>query len=267
MLCSAHSVLEPLASLLILFQTLKITNMKSTFTKLTLTVAAWLAFFAGAAQTDLVPGMNYSYDPPGSDGIITNITVDACNNESDAASTFVVAMYLYDPNTTDYWVIGEYTMSGLSGNACNTISGWDININDNNAVPAGTFRLGVWVDRYDDIVETDDDNNYGLLTGNINYTPSAVGIKQQAPMQALLNDASPNPASDLVELSFHLETKSKVSLAIYDLTGKKVSEVLNSDLAPGDHGCKADVSGLAPGLYFYSLTTDGHTCSKKLVVR
>jgi hypothetical protein len=241
--------------------------MRSTITKLSFAAMALLTFHMGSAQVDLVPGINYSYNPPGADGIITDLTVDVCNNESDPVFTFAVSMYLYDPNTTDHWIISAYNVPSLSGYSCNTISNWNIDINNTPGVPAGTFRLGIWVDSNDDITETDETNNLGLLAGTINYTPSAVGIQQQASAQSLLKDAAPNPAVDFTDLYFHLDAQSKVSLAIYDLAGKKVSEVVNAELAPGDHSYRADLKGLAPGFYFYRLTTDRQTCSKKLVVR
>ncbi|HET6990906.1 MAG TPA: hypothetical protein VFJ43_06255, partial [Bacteroidia bacterium] len=49
---------------------------------------------------DLAPGINYSYNPPGANGIITNIAVDAVENDGVAAGSFDVAMYLYDMSTS-----------------------------------------------------------------------------------------------------------------------------------------------------------------------
>src|SRR5688500_14217194 len=65
---------------------------------------------------DLAPGINYSYNPPGSDGIITDITVDVVNNDNNSAGSFDVAMYLYDQSTTNYWIIGTTNVPSLSGN-------------------------------------------------------------------------------------------------------------------------------------------------------
>jgi len=48
------------------------------------------AFIGGAMQLsaqDLDPGINYSYNPPASDGIITDITVDVVNNDSWSAGS------------------------------------------------------------------------------------------------------------------------------------------------------------------------------------
>jgi hypothetical protein len=240
--------------------------MKTNLTKISFAFAALLSLHTGSAQTDLVPGINYSYDPPGSDGVIHNIAVDVCNNESDAAYSFDVSMYLYEPNSGDHWVIDTYHVPSLSGNACNTISNWDIDINNTPGISAGTYRLGIWVDSNDDISESDENNNIGLLDGNINYSPSTVDIKTVANASLLLKDAAPNPASGSTSLSFRLAANCAVSLEILDITGKKVITALNTELAAGDHTCKADLSTLEPGLYFYRLTAGKQACTKKLIV-
>src|SRR5687767_7521825 len=108
-------------------------------TKITLIIAmaaCLLAAKTGNAQIDLVPGINYSYNPPGSNCIITGITVDACNNDNGNASAFDVSMYLYDQSTQNYWIIGTTRLnSGLSGNSCITISNWDIDISQTSGIP------------------------------------------------------------------------------------------------------------------------------------
>src|SRR5687768_11022911 len=120
--------------------------MKTKVTLLCFIVMLFIMIKTTQAQIDLVPGINYSYNPPGSNGIITGITVDACNNDNGNAGSFDVAMYLYDQSTTNYWIIGTTSLPGLSGNACITISNWNIDINNTSGIPAGTYRLGVWVD-------------------------------------------------------------------------------------------------------------------------
>jgi hypothetical protein len=241
--------------------------MKTTFTKLSFAFAALLAFNTGLAQADLVPGINYSYDPPGPDGIIENIEVDVCNNESPSAVFFDVSMYLYEPNSGDHWIIGTQSVSSLSGFACYTFTDWDIDINNTSGIPDGVYRLGTWVDSDEDITETDENNNYGLLSGNINYSSSAVGIKNTANAASLLNNASPNPATASTSLSFHIEKAGVTSLTIYDITGKKVCAVVNAELTAGDHSYQADISTLEPGIYFYELVSGKQKSSKKLIVQ
>lgn len=242
--------------------------MKTIFTTIATILIAIIGNNRLAAQ-DLVPGINYSYNPPGANGIITGIEVDVCNNEStDASWSFDVSMYLYDPNTSNYWVIGSYNVSGLSGNTCGTISNWDIDINQTSGIPAGTYRLGIWVDSNNDISETDENNNVGLLDGNINYSPATSGIKQYSNIFAVLNEAAPNPASGSTSLSFQLLNKSNVSLSVYDMTGKLIIPVIGGQsLESGIHSFSIDLTDLEAGVYFYTLNVDGVLSTKKLIVQ
>lgn len=237
--------------------------MKTTFTKL----FAGAAFLIGTLNTsaqDLVPGFNYSYNPPGSDGIITGITIDVCNNESDAASSFYVGMYLYDQSSSNYWVIGETNITSLSGNSCITISNWDIDINNANNIPAGTYRLGIWADSQEEITETDESNNAGLLSGNINYTPSAVGLKSSNAAQ-LFCEAAPNPAVDFATVSFTTRESGKVSITVFNELGQQVFIAAEENITAGKHSYTIDLSSLESGMYFYSVRLNNSVVTRKLI--
>lgn len=216
---------------------------------------------------DLVPGINYSYNPPGSNGIITDITVDVCNNESTSASSFDVGIYLYDPNTTNYWILDERTVNSLSGNACITISNWDININNTPNIPAGSsYRIGTWVDSGEVISESDEDNNAGLMQGNISYTPSSgTGIADAAAAPNLLQN-SPNPAQSMTRFNFSLAGDSDVKLHIFSTSGQLVDTPVDQKLQAGDHTFTYDCSTLAEGVYYYTLTTTSGSVTKKLAI-
>ena len=242
--------------------------MKTKITLLCLIVMLFISIKKSQAQIDLVPGINYSYNPPGSNGIITNITVDACNNDVGNAGSFDVAMYLYDQSTTNYWIIGTTNIPSLSGNACITISNWNININNTSGIPSGTYRLGIWVDSNNDIAETDENNNAGLLSGNINYTPSSSGIVDFSALakNVSLQAPSPNPTNGITKFNFSLATEGQVSLNVFDVTGKLVFTLVNDKLQAGTYTYEMDASVLETGIYFCTLHTDGISVSQKLSV-
>jgi hypothetical protein len=217
---------------------------------------------------DLVPGINYGYNPPGSDNVITDIQVDVCNNENDDATWgFDVGMYLYDQATTNYWVIGTTNLSnGLSGNSCITISNWDIDIDDTPNIPAGTYRLGLWVDVNDDISETDENNNAGLLSGNINYTPASTsGINDQNSIVGKLHQNFPNPVKDATTFKFELLKAARTTLTIYNATGQQIAVLVNEKLQQGEHSIKYNTENLATGLYYYTLQTEDLILTNKFI--
>ncbi|MBI3509137.1 MAG: T9SS type A sorting domain-containing protein [Bacteroidetes bacterium] len=235
-------------------------------TKILLVIAALGLGLVKLSAQDLLPGINYSYNPPGANGIITNITIDVLNNDANAAGSFDVAMYLYDPNTTNYWIIGTQNIPSLSGNSLITISNWNIDINQTSGIPAGTYRLGVWTDSNSAITETDETNNAGLLAGNINYTPNASGISN-----AILPDENatlyPNPANENVSVNYSLTENSAVEINIFDDAGKLMMRANEPGvLGAGDHKTELETSSLPPGIYFVKIIAGGSVITKKLSV-
>jgi len=214
---------------------------------------------------DLVPGMNYSYNPPGSNGIITDITIDVCNNDGTSASSFSVGIYLYDPSNGNYWVLDQTTVNSLSGNSCITISNWDIDINSTPNIPAASgYRIGTWVDSNDDISESDENNNTGLMSGSFSYTPNSNGINEISIVKLLT--AAPNPAEDFTKLNFELQEGADVSLDIYNASGQLVKNVVKEKLEKGLHSYMLDCNALAAGVYYYTLNTGKGIQTQKLVI-
>lgn len=235
-------------------------------TKLVLLFAGLFGGMMNLAAQDLAPGINYGYNPPGSDGIITSISVDVVNNDNTSAGSFDVSMYLYDPNTQNVWTIGTTNIPSLSGNALITISNWNIDINNTAGIPAGTYRLGVWVDSNSDITESDENNNAGLLSGNINYTPSASGIADHA-LNAESVKCMPNPASAFTNLAFTLTENANVSIEIYDMTGRLVKTVMDKESMPsGDNKVRIETETLPAGIYFWTLKSGEVSLTGRLSV-
>lgn len=222
-------------------------------TKLVLLFAGLFAGMMNLTAQDLAPGINYGYNPPGSDGIITSISVDVVNNDGSSAGSFDVAMYLYDPNTQNVWTIGTTNIPSLSGNSVITISNWNIDINNTPNIPAGTYRLGVWVDSNGDISETDESNNAGLLSGNINYTPSASGIADHA-LNAASVKCMPNPANAFTVIGFTLTENAAVTIEVYDMTGRLVQTVSKEENMPsGENKVRVVTETMPVGIYFWSI--------------
>jgi hypothetical protein len=239
-------------------------------TKLTMwaVITTALLFSAGKslAQVDLVPGINYAYNPPGANGIVTGITVDACNNGGGSSSAFDVAIYLYDSNNGNHWNIGTTRVNnGLSGNACITISNWDIDINSTAGIPAGTYRIGTWVDSGSEETESNENNNTGLMNGNINYTPSPNATKELSENIEFLS-TYPNPSSGITRVSFSITQKGNVAVSIYDVTGKELSSIVDENLAGGTHTFLFDTKDLKDGVYFVNFVTQQTSMTQRLIV-
>jgi|GEM_PF-3254459 len=89
---------------------------------------------------------------------------------------------------------------------------------------------------------------------------SVQNFLQQKPKSFLLEQNYPNPFNPSTALSFQLSAISEVDLKVYDVLGREVATLLNSEqLDEGEHEVQFDASKLSSGVYFYriSVTQDG----------
>jgi hypothetical protein len=95
------------------------------------------------------------------------------------------------------------------------------------------------------------------LTGTEEVTADAMEVSQNYP----------NPFSDQTLINFTLTSQSAVDLDVYSITGQLVlSRHLNS-VEKGTHQIAVRSSDLGPGVYFYNLTAQGGTVTRKMIVQ
>jgi hypothetical protein len=85
------------------------------------------------------------------------------------------------------------------------------------------------------------------------------------PTTFALYQSRPNPARGNATIAFDLPENAKVTLTVYDISGRKVTTVVNETLTAGEH--EVEVSGLAPGVYVYKLTAGEYAAAKKMVIQ
>ncbi|MGZ3864534.1 MAG: T9SS type A sorting domain-containing protein [Bacteroidia bacterium] len=78
--------------------------------------------------------------------------------------------------------------------------------------------------------------------------------------------ASPNPASNSVNINFSLTNNSKVDIEVLDVTGKVIKTVKGGEFAAGKGSVAVDVTTLDAGSYIYSITTNGAKMFSRFVV-
>jgi len=82
---------------------------------------------------------------------------------------------------------------------------------------------------------------------------------------------NPNPASRGVTIFYYLPRKSKVTLCIYDVSGREVKRLISGERSSGLHTLKWNGKNDAnqsspPGIYFCHLTADDFGITEKLVL-
>jgi flagellar hook assembly protein FlgD len=86
-----------------------------------------------------------------------------------------------------------------------------------------------------------------------------------------LSQNYPNPFNSQTTISYYLPTLSDVKIEIYNILGQKIWESFIYDQAPGKHkivwdGENGSGNSLPSGLYFYKITTQKFSQSKKLLI-
>jgi len=84
------------------------------------------------------------------------------------------------------------------------------------------------------------------------------------PKKFALHQSRPNPCKGSTEIAFALPETMKVNLSVYDTKGRKVSTLVDKELPEGEY--TAATSGLAAGIYLYSIKAGEYYEVKKMVV-
>jgi subtilisin family serine protease len=76
----------------------------------------------------------------------------------------------------------------------------------------------------------------------------------------------PNPFNPTTAISYQLSAFSHVSLNIYDISGRLISELVDGMQEAGAHQATFDGSSISSGVYLYRLTADGEVATGKLLL-
>jgi len=136
--------------------------------------------------------------------------------------------------------------------------------------------------------ETDNDENTVIITdilianqymqefkvrynengGTSPFTVPVVGVGDE---EAEINDFSlyqnyPNPFNPSTVISYSLPVSSYVTLRIYDILGNEISNLVNSEQAPGKYSVSFDASRMSSGVYFYQINAGEYSVSRKMLL-
>jgi hypothetical protein len=119
-----------------------------------------------------------------------------------------------------------------------------------------------------DFVKSDDDG----LAGFVPWVPDGMpnpfeDVINVAELPSEFNvDVHPNPFNPSTVASFELRDASYVNLVVYDVSGRKVAELVNGWRDAGVHQVVFDAGELPSGVYVYHLTAGEFTTDGKMVL-
>ena len=86
------------------------------------------------------------------------------------------------------------------------------------------------------------------------------------PLIYKLQQNYPNPFNPTTTIEFSIPKKEFVELRVFDILGREVTTLINTEQLPGYHKIKFDGSNLASGVYIYRLHSGDFKESKKLLL-
>jgi photosystem II stability/assembly factor-like uncharacterized protein len=91
-------------------------------------------------------------------------------------------------------------------------------------------------------------------------------ITSEVPEKYVLGQNYPNPFNSTSNLKFQIVNTGDVKLVVYDLMGREVQTLVNERMQPGVYEVSFDGSMLTSGVYFYRLSADGFSETRKMVL-
>lgn len=135
---------------------------------------------------------------------------------------------------------------------------FDINLNNGDSL----YKPG------DTLVATNYVYHNGVYPSKILLPTKEAGVEENAVQGfsfAKLG-AYPNPFTRHTTLSYSLPVDGKVSLEIYDISGRAVMKLVSSERKAGSYKVDFDVKRLSSGVYFARLNCGNLLCTTKLVL-
>jgi photosystem II stability/assembly factor-like uncharacterized protein len=105
----------------------------------------------------------------------------------------------------------------------------------------------------------------GCWTFDLNST---LGIDPfgEIPAQYKLSQNYPNPFNPVTNIAFDIPKYNSVKLEIYDMSGKKIEELVNQNLNAGHYQVQWDASKYSSGAYVSKLTTPDYSATSKMMM-
>ena len=103
-----------------------------------------------------------------------------------------------------------------------------------------------------------------FVSGNQSFTDQ---VKLELlPKEFALHQNYPNPFNPITTIEFSLPESRLVRLEVFDIVGRNVSTLINTQKEAGFHSVQFNGSGLSSGVYLYRIQAGDFVQVKKLLL-
>jgi hypothetical protein len=98
------------------------------------------------------------------------------------------------------------------------------------------------------------------------YSITSVAGTPPVPYNFQLSQNYPNPFNPSTIIRYSVPERSKVTLKIFDITGRELLTLLNGEINAGNYEINFNASKLPSGVYFYTLRSNSFASTKKMLL-
>lgn len=111
-----------------------------------------------------------------------------------------------------------------------------------------------------------EDYKQRLWFAKVNWGTTSISGDNGVPVQFHLSQNFPNPFNPQTVINYSLEGRAPVRLIVYDLLGREVQTLINDELNAGKYDVIWNGAEQSAGVYFYRLSIDGRSETRKMVL-
>ena len=108
------------------------------------------------------------------------------------------------------------------------------------------------------------------FNGNFQHFQLSNEVEVGVPDKYNMSQNYPNPFNPTTKIDYDIPYDGKVSILLYDMTGREIANLVNEIKTAGYHSVQLNASGFASGMYFYRITAQGSNnnfvMTKKMVL-
>jgi len=108
--------------------------------------------------------------------------------------------------------------------------------------------------------------SYDYASVKYSQSTGIQNISNEIPGEFMLHQNYPNPFNPTTNIKFDILKAGNVKMTITDISGRVISEPINSKMTPGSYVMDFNANELSSGIYFYTLLSNDFRITKKMTV-
>jgi photosystem II stability/assembly factor-like uncharacterized protein len=221
-----------------------------------------------------LPIRTTAVDPKDSQYLLTGLEGIGIYMSSNGGQTWNTGYAGLEPNGSLHDIVFDpvnsnivYTSDFYSGVYRSTDRGLTWTQINNGLRTRAAMKLSISSDGQHLYVITDGE---GVFRLDINGPPTGIELTETSPGKFYLKQNYPNPFNPVTFIEYELPKNSSVQLRIFNVTGRLIRTLCNTDQLAGRHiirwnGKNEQGISVSSGLYFYKLETEGNSEIRKMI--